>query len=199
MSIYIIRHGRTAANRDGLLLARADPPLDAEGEAQALRLRDWFASEGIVFDRVISSPLRRALRTAEIACGGRNVIETDDRLLEMDAGPFEGCPLKDLPEELTEFFRDFIRNAPPEGMETLDSVERRTGELLDGLEYVPGGNILISTHAIAMKGALEHLTPGSGGSYWMRYIPNCSAYRAEQDGNGIGVPAEVFSPEWKET
>ena len=196
MSIYIIRHGQTEANRSGLLLARSDPPLNRQGEEQALRLRDWFASEGIVFDRVISSPLRRALRTAEIACGGRNVIETDDRLLEMDAGPYEGCPLKELPEELTEFFRDFVHNPPPEGMETLDSVVRRAGDLLTELRYVPGRNILLSTHAIAMKGVLEYLTPGSGGSYWARYVPNCSAYRAEQDENGFGVPVEVFSPEW---
>ncbi len=195
MNIYIIRHGETDTNRERLLLGRADPPLNEKGEEQARRLRDFFAAEGIVFDRVVSSPLRRALRTAEIACGGRNAVETDDRLLEMDAGPYEGCPLADLPPELTEFFRDFVHNEAPEGMESLDSVVRRSGELLESLEYQPEGNVLLSTHAIAMKGALEYLTPDSGGSYWTRYVANCSVYRAERDGNGFGVPEEIFSPE----
>ena len=45
------------------------------------------------------------------------------------------------------------------------------------------GNILISTHAIAMKGILEALTPDSHGAYWNRYVGNCEVYvTAYRDG-----------------
>ena len=52
------------------------------------------------------------------------------------------------------------------------------------------GDILISTHAIAMKGILEYLTPGSGGAYWSKYIGNCAVYTAENSNGMIGVPEE---------
>jgi len=50
------------------------------------------------------------------------------------------------------------------------------------------GNILISTHAIAMKGLLEYLTPNADGRYWSEYIGNCEVYRAENRDGRIGVP-----------
>ena len=53
------------------------------------------------------------------------------------------------------------------------------------------GNILISTHAIAMKGALEYLTPASAGSYWSKYIGNCEVYQIGiRDGRYL-VPEET--------
>ena len=56
-------------------------------------------------------------------------------------------------------------------------------------------NILISTHAIAMKGALEYLTPDSCGSYWSKYIGNCAVYTAEitpEGGGSVPVPWECI-------
>ena len=50
------------------------------------------------------------------------------------------------------------------------------------------GNILISTHAIAMKGLLEYLTPDSNGSYWSKYIGNCDIYVADNEDGNISVP-----------
>ena len=52
------------------------------------------------------------------------------------------------------------------------------------------GDILISTHAIAMKGILEYLTPGSDGAYWSKYIGNCAVYVAENRDGKFSVPEE---------
>jgi broad specificity phosphatase PhoE len=49
-------------------------------------------------------------------------------------------------------------------------------------------NVLISTHAIAMKGALEYLTPDSQGGYWAKNIGNCDIYAAEIADGAYGVP-----------
>ena len=57
---------------------------------------------------------------------------------------------------------DFIHNPAPEGMEQLSSVIGRAGAFLEDIRHLRG-NILISTHAIAMKGLLEYLTPESQG------------------------------------
>lgn len=64
-----------------------------------------------------------------------------------------------------------MHNPAPEGMEQLHEVVRRTGSFMESIKGAVGGkNILISTHAIAMKGILEYLTPESKGSYWSKYI-----------------------------
>ena len=54
-----------------------------------------------------------------------------------------------------------------------------------------GKNILISTHAIAMKGLLEYLTPESEGSYWSKYIGNCAIYGADLVDGHYTVPEEL--------
>ena len=189
--ICIIRHGQTAKNRENVLQGRSDVPLNDAGRQQAAEVRDRFSAEGIRFDRVCTSPLIRAVQTAEIIAGGvpRTV---DARLIEMDYGPYEGMDLGSPAPEVMAFFRDFVHHPAPEGMEPLREVVARMGDFLEEIRGEAGsGNILISTHAIAMKGALEYLTPESHGSFWSRYIGNCAVYTAEilPDGHwSIPVP-----------
>ena len=203
--IYIIRHGKTELNRANALQGQSDHPLNEEGIAQAREAGERFRAAGIAFDRVYSSPLIRAVQTAELAVGdGTAEILIDDRLIEMDYGPYEGMTLENPAPEVLEFFRDFVHNPAPEGMEQLSSVTGRLGEFLEELRaqilreagedadrnIAPEVNILISTHAIAMKGALEYLTPASGGSYWSKYIGNCAVYVTELTEDGFTVPVE---------
>ncbi len=190
--IYILRHGQTAKNRDNLLQGRSNVPLNDAGLQQAEAVRDSFRSEGIRFDAVYSSPLIRAVQTAEIAAGDAFPIITDERLIEMDYGPYEGMDLQNPAPEVLEFFRDFVHNPAPDGMEQLQDVVARLGSFLEEIrEEAAGRNILVSTHAIAMKGALEYLTPGSDGSYWSKYIGNCAIYAVDLGENGkYGIPGE---------
>ena len=68
-------------------------------------------------------------------------------------------------------------------------VGARRQRLEDIREEAAEKNILISTHAIAMKGALEYLTPDSGGSYWSKFIGNCAVYTSEITPEGAwGIP-----------
>lgn len=190
--IYIIRHGQTEMNSRKVLQGRTDLPLNAEGIVQAAETAFMLNDMGICFDRVFSSPLIRAVRTAEILAPGIE-IETDERLIEMDYGPFEGMDLLSPAPEVIHFFSDFTNNPAPDGMEPLDSVVARTGEFIESLRDI-SGNILISTHAIAMKGILEYLTPESRGSYWSKHIGNCAVFMTEYDGTYFSVPREVFNP-----
>ena len=100
---------------------------------------------------------------------------------------YEGTDLNHLPPEIMTFFSDFAHNPAPDGMEQLSSVVKRAGAFLEEIKNLEG-DILISTHAIAMKGILEYLTPGSEGSYWSKYIGNCAIYAAETSNGTIGVP-----------
>ena len=187
--IYLIRHGQTEQNKAKVLQGRSDQPLNEAGVRQAERARDLFRAKGIRFDRVYSSPLQRAIRTAQIIAPEAE-IHTDDRLLEMDYGPYEGASLLHPKPELLRFFLDLKHNPAPAGMESLDSVTARLGDFLRELHGTPG-NILIATHAIAMKGALEYLTPDSRGAFWAKHIRNCDVYAAEMTETGYAVPAEL--------
>ena len=190
--IYLVRHGQTAGNRAKVLQGRgSNNPLNEEGIRQAEAVRDWFVKRQIHIDRVYSSSLLRAMQTARIISGGMTAI-TDDRLLEMDYGPYEGMDLLRPAAEVKVFFSDFVNNPAPAGMEPLSAVVGRMGDFLDDIKPRAGTeNMLISTHAIAMKGALEFLTPESRGGYWSKYIGNCAVYAFELRDGGYTVPAEV--------
>ncbi len=193
--IYIMRHGQTVKNKSNLLQGRADDPLNETGIQQASDAGRWFAEQGIHFDRIYSSPLQRAVDSARLAAGGDHEIIIDDQLIEMEYGPYEGVDMRSAPPELLFFFKDFVNNPAPDGMEQLSDVVRRLGAFLEQIRNeIIGKNVLISTHAIAMKGALEYLTPESKGSYWTRYIGNCAVYAAELSDDGVfSVPYEVYT------
>ncbi|HMU80491.1 MAG TPA: phosphoglycerate mutase family protein, partial [Microthrixaceae bacterium] len=64
-SLVVVRHGRTAANAAGLLLGRLDVDLDALGRRQAVALAAAVTASSGPIRTVVSSPLRRAVETAE--------------------------------------------------------------------------------------------------------------------------------------
>ena len=186
--LYIIRHGQTHKNKQKLLQGRSDFPLNEEGEKQAAEVRDKLIDAGVEPSVVYSSPLIRAVQTAKIVAGS-DQIRTDDRLIEMDYGPYEGMDLTNPAPEVMAFFMDFAGTPAPEGMEQLSSVVARSGEFLEDIrEEAASHDVIISTHAIAMKGLLEYLTPESKGSYWSKYIGNCDVYASEVTEEGYGIP-----------
>jgi len=192
--IYIIRHGQTEMNQANVLQGRSNFPLNEKGTAQAESAAKRLKDQKIVFDKMYSSPLIRAVQTAKIVGGELLPLVVDERLIEMDYGPYEGMDLKKPAPEVLHFFSDFQNNPAPEGMEPLDEVVKRSGEFLEEIkEEAEKYTILISTHAIAMKGLLEYLTPDSNGAYWSKYIGNCEVYSAEVKDGAYTVPAQFLT------
>ena len=187
--IYLVRHGQTLQNRAGLLQGRSDFPLNEMGREQARRVGAFFREQGMRFDAVYTSPLRRAAQTAALIAGETVPLRVDERLIEMDYGPYEGMDLRAPAPEVLAFFRDFVNVPAPAGMEKLSAVTARLGAFLEQLRpEAEERDILVSTHAIALKGALEYLTPASRGSYWAKNIGNCAVYRTAPTAGGYLVP-----------
>jgi len=170
--IYVIRHGQTRLNSRKALQGRSDSPLNEAGIEQAREAARLLAD--VRFDAVYSSPLIRAVQTAQIVAPDIHV-QLDDRLIEMDYGPYEGMPLDDPAPEVSAFFADFAHVSAPEGMEQLASVVERAGSFLEE-RCRTRENILVSTHAIAMKGIFEHLMSDTPGYWWSHFIGNCEIY-----------------------
>ena len=105
--LYILRHGQTEFNLQHRVQGHCDSPLTELGVAQAHAAGVWLAAQGVRFERIFSSPLGRALATAEVAreelaAAGlpAPTVEPVDGLIERSYGPFEGGPAADVPAEL---------------------------------------------------------------------------------------------------
>ena len=94
--IYLVRHGDTAWTLTAQHTGRTEIPLSEQGERQARELRASLT--GLRFDRILSSPLQRARRTAELAMP-RSSVEADDDLMEWDYGAYEGRSTVDIEVE----------------------------------------------------------------------------------------------------
>lgn len=98
MKFYVTRHGQTAWNLENKVCGATDLPLTNAGIAQARETAERIAHEKI--DLIISSPMKRALQTAQILNRERRIpLLTDRRLREQNYGRFEGGP-RDDPEFL---------------------------------------------------------------------------------------------------
>lgn len=97
MRLYIVRHGETDWNKQRLIQGKTDIPLNENGIYVAQLTAEGYKKEGLIFDRIYSSPLKRALKTAEILAAKTlrkgNEIIIDERLKEFDFGGLEGKTL----------------------------------------------------------------------------------------------------------
>ena len=112
--LSILRHGRTAANEDGIYIGKTDLPLSEGGKDELRELYETHEYPRV--QRVYSSPLERAVQSAEILFPDREIIEVDD-LREMDFGVFEGVKAEELLELDTykKWLKGGLDNPPPNG------------------------------------------------------------------------------------
>jgi probable phosphoglycerate mutase len=139
-ALIVIRHGETAWSRTGQHAGRTDLPLTEAGEAAARALAPRLA--GRSFEAIYSSPLIRAVRTAELA--GLIGAETDDDLIEWDYGRYEGLTAEQI-QELNpgwELWRDGV-----EAGEDLARVTARVDTFLAKVRpLLAGGDVACVAH-----------------------------------------------------
>jgi broad specificity phosphatase PhoE len=137
--VYLARHGETAWTMTGQHTGRTDIPLTARGERNARSLAQRLT--GVVFARVLTSPLSRALRTCELA-GFGGQAEVDPDLQEWDYGQYEGQRTTDIRQARPgwELFRD---GCP--GGEAVEAVGARADRVVARLRAVEG-NVVVFSH-----------------------------------------------------
>lgn len=142
--VYLVRHADTAWTQTGQHTGRTDLPLTERGERQARALGASLGALRVA--RVLSSPLQRARRTAELAMPHAHV-EEDDELTEWDYGAYEGRRTVEIEVERPgwRLFRD---GCP--GGETLDSVATRTDHVIDRMR-AGGDTVLVFGHREVLR------------------------------------------------
>ncbi len=150
-----MRHGPTAWNADGRVQGRMDPPLSPAGRAA---VAGWRLPPSTASWRRLSSPLTRALETAELA--GLANPEIEPRLVEMDWGLWEGRTLAGLRRDAP---RAMAANEAagldfrPAGGESPREVRRRLAHLVGDL-LADGRDTIAVTHRGVMRAALSLAT-----------------------------------------
>jgi broad specificity phosphatase PhoE len=153
--VYLIRHGRTDLNAAGVLRGHLDPPLDPVGHAEATALGQLFGE--VPLARLISSPLRRAIQTAEpIAATTKTRIETCDRLLDRDYGSWAGRPRGEVEREFGSL------DAAP-GVEPTNRFATRVTAVIAALaETRAPGPIAVVAHDAVNRYVVAGLVPNLG-------------------------------------
>jgi len=142
--VVLVRHGQTEWSRDGRHTGRTDIPLTPEGDADAKALAARLA--GRSFGLVLTSPLERARRTAELA-GLSAEVEPD--LVEWDYGPEEGRTTEQARET-----RPGWSVWDDSGLgETLDELALRSQRVLDRVRPVldEGNDVCLVGHGHALR------------------------------------------------
>jgi broad specificity phosphatase PhoE len=150
--VILVRHGRTALNAAGRLRGLADPELDEVGIEQAAATAHALQPLGL--DRVLSSPLHRAVHTATViatACGVPHTI--DAAFNDRDYGPWTGH----LKDEVVEQWGS-VDAAP--GVEAADVVMARVWPALDALAGDAEATVAVVSHDAVIGPILSRIQPG---------------------------------------
>lgn len=160
--LLLVRHGQTSWNRERRFLGKTDVPLDAQGEAQAEALGALLGPGPgcpLPLDRIVSSPLRRAMATAQAIARPHGLpVERAGDLAELDQGELEGQEgrvlLERHPALLARWLRDPSHVRLPGG-ETLGECQRRAWAALRAILDAgpPGGAVAVVSHQMVI-GAL---------------------------------------------
>lgn len=144
-------HATTVDNETGVATGWLPGELSATGIANARELGERRRDDGI--DLVVTSDLRRAVQTVELAFDGTGPpVRTDARLREVDYGALNGAPVAEVHGQRRRRVDD-----PFPGGQSYRGVVQAVGELLDELRREHDGErVLLVGHA-ATRFALDHL------------------------------------------
>ncbi len=177
--LVLVRHGRTAANARGLLLGRADPPLDDVGRAQAAALAEVVAGAR----RAVSSPLARTRETAALL---GLPVEVDERWIELDYGELDGRPLAEVPAELWRTWRADVGFAPPGGESLAALGSRVRAACADLAAEAAEGDVVVVSHVSPIKAAVAWALGVGDELAWRLHVAPGSVSRVGvRDGVGV--------------
>jgi probable phosphoglycerate mutase len=155
LKLILVRHGETYWNEERRVQGGdSDIELNETGVKQASKLASFLSDKNI--DAVISSPLKRAVVTAEaIAEQHQLPVKIDDRLREIDVGELEGLLLSDLSTTFSHFLMQWWQGGGSENLprgESLVELQERSWAAIERLlpEYKDGTVAVISHYFVIL-------------------------------------------------
>ncbi len=211
MDIYLLRHGETDWNKKRLLQGHTDIPLNEKGRAQVDDTVRKLCALDVRMDAIVSSPLKRARETAEIAADRlgypKEKIAVEELLIERGFGEGEGMSLNDMKAKYPD------SDCP--GMESRETLVKRAGQAFDKIrgDFHDAERVLLTAHGAVLFALLEAVCPepipytgraacitqgsiyrirkGDDGISFASYSEETGGF-AEMDAAGLGRLAKIY-------
>lgn len=194
--LYLLRHGQTEFNVKKLVQGRCDSPLTNLGRQQAQTAAAWLKAHRVVPDKVVSSPLGRAMDTAQlVACeliGPDAAVEPCKGIIERCYGTFEEGPHDALPTDVWDPGEDLV----PFGGEGSRALQERMVDTLTNLISAEGVETLLAvSHGSASRQFIKAAAPE--GFELPTKLPNCAImifdFEEEKSGEEGDAPQCKFT------
>ena len=171
--LYLLRHGQTEFNVKKLVQGRCDSPLTDLGRQQAGAAAAWLKAYNVIPDKVVSSPLGRAMDTASLVAtelfGQNAAVEPCEGIIERSYGTFEEGPHDALPTDVWDPGEDLIPFSG-EGSHALQ--ERMVGTLTNLMGAKDTETLLAVSHGSASRQFIKAAAPE--GFELPTKLPNCA-------------------------
>lgn len=162
-TFYFVRHGQTLANASGLKQGQINTEnteLNETGIQQVTRLAEHFDLD--FAQHLVASPLNRTQQTAALLNKtGQLSLQTDERLLEISYGQWDGKSNQKLMTAYPDVFDDILHDVLPQYVkyategETFAQVVERVQIFLDEMtKNYPTDNIVVVTHGFTIKAVI---------------------------------------------
>lgn len=184
--IILVRHGETTWNVEGRYQGQEDTPLSQRGLQQGQLLAEGLRN--LPIDLCISSPLQRSYQTCKFCADLHKLpVATDERLLEINHGTWEGVLAKDIEAQYPQEFHQWHTQphlAQMPGGENLEDVRRRVRAAFDDYAAAyPNQTILVAAHDAVNKAIICDLLELSMEHFWQIKQDNtCINVLEYQDG-----------------
>ena len=171
--LYLLRHGQTEFNVKKLVQGRCDSPLTDLGRQQAGAAAAWLKAHNVVPDKVVSSPLGRAMVTANLVAtellGQNAAVEPCEGIIERCYGTFEEGPHDALPTDVWDPGEDLV----PFGGEGRRALQERMVATLTNLMSTEDTKTLLAvSHGSASRQFTKAAAPAD--FELPAKLPNCA-------------------------
>ena len=154
VKLYLIRHAESMGNVEEFFQGSLDVEVSPKGLRQLEELKERF--KNIKLDRIYTSPLKRAVKTARYVNFYQHIdLIKIPELSEINAGGFQGEKWSDLPLLYPQEYRDWKENQEnfqsPDGESMKDVYNRMTGAMNKIISENKNRTIAVISHGCAIK------------------------------------------------
>jgi alpha-ribazole phosphatase len=177
VTVILVRHGETAWNRREVFRGRADVELNQRGRAQAQAVAASLKKREVA--AVYSSPLRRAIETAQAIARPHNIpVRVEQGFIDFDYGSWQGMQHDEVRRRYPKLYQDWIERPHTvriEGGESLRMVRRRAMNALRNLaEQHPEETVVIVAHRVVNKVILCAVLGLDNSHFWRVRQDTCA-------------------------
>jgi len=166
--IILVRHGKTEWNVAETFRGRIDIELNETGIKQAELLAEYLSD--VKIETIYSSPLKRALKTAELIANYHQLeVKIAPGLIDFDYGKWQGLPHQEVKDKYKELYTEWISSPDqvtiPDG-ESLNDVRQRAIGVVDEVIAKYKGTVVLVSHRVVNKVLICALLGLDNSHFW---------------------------------